>query len=149
MDFHTGRQSAFLLAVWITAAGLPGMAAIGAAAVFFGPLLWFAAALFSLIAAAAALWYPPRYAAAFTGRFDGWVLHIESGVFWRRERIIPVDALRTLECCSTPLQHRLNLQTLVLRFAGGTAVLPLLDREEALRLSSLLEKAESGHKHGF
>lgn len=149
MDFHTGRQAAFLLAVWITAAGLPGMAVIGAAAVFFGPLLWIAAVLFSLIIAAAALWYPPRYAAAFAGRFDGWALRVESGVFWRRERIIPADALRTLECCSTPLQHRLRLQTLVLRFAGGTAVLPLLDREEALQLSSLLEKAESEHNHDF
>ena len=45
MVVHAGRQAAFLLSIWITAAGLPAMALTGAAVVFWGPLLWIAAAV--------------------------------------------------------------------------------------------------------
>ena len=149
MVVHAGRQAAFLLSIWITAAGLPAMALTGAAVVFWGPLRWIAAAVLAALVAAAALWYPPRWAAAFTARFDGRALYTQSGVLWRKERLIPVDALRTLECRATPLQRKLGLQSLVLRFAGGAATLALLDREEAQKLAALLEKAEPLRDHDF
>ena len=62
------------------------MALTGAAVVFWGPLLWIAAAVLAALVAAAALWYPPRWAAAFTARFDGRALYTQSGVLWRKER---------------------------------------------------------------
>ena len=76
-------------------------------------------------------------------------MYTQSGVLWRKERLIPVDALRTLECRATPLQRKLGLQSLVLRFAGGAATLALLDREEAQKLAALLEKAEPLRDHDF
>ena len=82
------------------------MALTGAAVVFWGPLLWIAAAVLAALVAAAALWYPPRWAAAFTARFDGRALYTQSGFLWRKERLIPVDALRTLECRATPHPRR-------------------------------------------
>ena len=149
MVVHAGRQAAFLLSIWITAAGLPFLALWGAAVVLGGLFLWLGGGVGGAWVAAAALWYPPRWAAAFTARFDGRALYTQSGVLWRKERLIPVDALRTLECRATPLQRKLGLQSLVLRFAGGAATLALLDREEAQKLAALLEKAEPLRDHDF
>ena len=90
------------------------------------------------------LWYPPRFAASMEGSFDGEAVRARMGVLWKREVFIPMNALRTFESWAPPLHRIWNCRTIVLRFAGGGAMLPLLSEREAGQLVQMLEDSENG-----
>lgn len=66
------------------------------------------------------------------------------GVLWRRQIFVPMQALRTFETWQTPIQRLFHCRTLILRFAGGAAILPLLPDPDALMLTRMLEECEEG-----
>ena len=142
MEFRAGGRAAVVLTLWLLFLSLPLMAVAGICVALFGPLLWFAVALLGAVLCFAIVWYPPRYAAALRGDFDGRAVRAVKGVLWEKRLFIPMTALRTFEFWDSPLQKALGCRTLVIRFAGGSALLPLLDAEQAAALSSQLDKAE-------
>ena len=73
---------------------------------------------------------------------DQHAVRAHTGVFWRREWYIPLSALCTFESWETPLQRRLGCRTLILHFAGGAIVLPLLSAQDSERLVEKLKAAE-------
>ncbi len=86
------------------------------------------------------LWYCPAYCRSLSGRIDFAAVHVEKGVWWHRHTLVPLPSLRTFEIWSLPLHRLFHCRTVVLRFAGGSTRLPLLDAETAARLTALLEK---------
>ena len=70
-------------------------------------------------------------------------LRAEIGVLFKKELYIPLSSLRTVESWVTPLHRAFRCRTIVLRFAGGAAILPLLPAAEAGELARLLEQLES------
>ena len=50
--------------------------------------------------------------------------------------------MRTFESWETPLQRRLGCRTLILHFAGGAIVLPLLSAQDSEQLVEKLKAAE-------
>ena len=144
MTFQSGEGARTILMLAIAAAFVLLSGLIGLLAGLFTPFL-----LFLLIPAAAAgvflfLWYPPRFAASVEGSFDGEAVRARMGVLWKREVFIPMNALRTFESWAPPLHRLWHCRTLVLRFAGGSAALPLLPEEDASRLVRMLEDCENG-----
>ncbi len=143
LTFSADKNSETVLALWIAAAGVLITGLAGCLAGLFTPWLLLLAALTGALTVFAALWYPPRYAAALHGSFDGTAVRAVKGVLWKRELYVPASALRTVESGSTPLQRRCHCRTMVLRFAGGAVLLPLLPEEETERLSKALEAVSS------
>lgn len=144
LSFSADRHGEAVLTIWIAAVGVLVTGLIGCLAGLFTPWILLLAGAAGGGTVFAALWYPPRYAAALRGSFDGTAVRAEKGVFWKREVYIPTTALRTVETGATPLQRRLHSRTVVLRFAGGAVLLSLLPEEEAERLSRALEIASAG-----
>ena len=64
-------------------------------------------------------------------------------MLFKKELYIPLSSLRTVESWATPLHRAFRCRTIVLRFAGGAAILPLLPAAEAGELARLLEQLES------
>lgn len=139
LAFAADKRSERVLALWISAAGILLTGLAGCLAGLLTPWLLILAALTGAATVAAALWYPPRYAACLQGSFDGTAVRAVKGVLFKRELYVPASALRTVESGSTPLQRRLHCRTMVLRFAGGAVLIPLLPEDEAERLSKALE----------
>ena len=137
MDFHAGEGARKILMLAIAAAS-------GLLAGLFTP--WILLALIPISAAGVFLflWYPPRFAASMEGSFDGEAVRARMGVLWKREVFIPMNALRTFESWAPPLHRIWNCRTIVLRFAGGGAMLPLLSEREAGQLVQMLEDSENG-----
>ncbi len=148
LAFAANKNGETVFALWIAAGGILATGLAGCLAGLFTPWLLFLAGLAGAATVAGALWYPPRYAASLHGTFDGVAVRAEKGVLWKREVYIPASALRTVESGSTPLQRRLHCRTVVLRFAGGTVLLPLLPEDEAEQLSQALEAASSSGEPG-
>ena len=140
MEFAAESSAARVLALWITAAGMAVTSLTAALAGLITPWLLVLTGIGIFLTIVASQWYPPRYAAAFHGRFDGSSIYASRGVFWKKELYIPTHALRTVELCSTPLQRRLRCITLVLHYAGGTAILPLLPEEQAKALAGAIDR---------
>lgn len=69
-------------------------------------------------------------------------IHAVYGVVWTREWYVPLEALRTFEVWTPPLHRLFRCSTVVLRFAGGCAWLPLLARQDAHRLAERLARRE-------
>ena len=87
-------------------------------------------------------WYLPKLSASITGSFEEVAVRGTYGVLWKRELYVPLDALRTFEIWTPPLHRLFHCRTVVLRFAGGSALLPLLDVATAHELTQALENSE-------
>lgn len=83
--------------------------------------------------------YPPRYIASISVWVDDDTVSVQTGAWWRHYTIVPITAIRTVELIQTPLERQRGCVHLVLRFAGGTAVLPFLSKEDAHRLGDRLQ----------
>lgn len=88
------------------------------------------------------LCYLPKLARSLNGSFDAQAVRASYGILWRRELFVPLDALRTYEVWTPPLHRLFDCRTVILRFAGGSAWLPLLDRHDAYALTARLETVE-------
>ena len=142
MAFRAGERAPFVLTLWMVVLAVPLMAVAGVCVALFGPFLWIAVGVLGGASCFLILWYPARFAAAFHGDYDGHAIRAVKGVLWKKELFIPMTALRTFEFWDTPLQRFFRCRTLVIRFAGGSALLPLMDAGEAAALSEQLERAE-------
>ena len=69
-------------------------------------------------------WFPPRFTSRLHGTFDGQVIFAQMGVLVHRNIFIPHDALRNFELLCPPVHAVCGCSTMLLRFAGGTVVLP-------------------------
>lgn len=107
-------------------------------------LRWVTDSLWSLaptvIAVLPLLWYVPRLTDSLYGEMDDKRIYVRYGVLWRWETVVPLSALRTFETWVSPMQRLFRCRTVVLRFAGGCAVLPLLDEDTANHLTAKLEE---------
>lgn len=92
--------------------------------------------------AAGMFWYLPKLSASIAGGFEEIAVRGTYGVLWKRELYVPLDALRTFEIWTPPLHRLFHCRTVVLRFAGGSALLPLLDAATARELTQALENSE-------
>lgn len=142
MNFSAAPGTRTALSLWIALAGVLLTALTGLLAGLFTPWLLVLAGVEITAAVFLALWYPPRYAAALHGSFDGTAIQAVKGVLWKKEVFVPLTALRTLEIWSTPIEQAARCRMLTLRFAGGAVVLPFLSRETAAQLAAQLEAAE-------
>lgn len=139
VSFAAESGAAKVLTVWITAGGIAVVALSAAIAGLFAVWLLAFTGVFIAAVVFAAQWYPPRYAAALKGRFDGMAVHAVKGVLWKREIFVPAGALRTIEISSTPTQRLFGCRSVILRFAGGSSVLPLLPKQQAEALVGSIE----------
>jgi membrane protein YdbS with pleckstrin-like domain len=87
-------------------------------------------------------WYCPRWQASVHGECCPRHIRIAYGVWLQKEVVVPVSSLRTFEIWAPPLHRIFRCRTVILRFAGGAAVLPLLDRNSAAALTAILERNE-------
>lgn len=88
------------------------------------------------------VWYAPRLTRSLRGVLTPQAIHAVYGVVWTREWYVPLEALRTFEVWTPPLHRLFRCRTVVLRFAGGCAWLPLLARQDADRLAERLARRE-------
>jgi len=118
------------------------LAAVTAVAVLL--LRWATESLWSLtptvVAVFLLVWYVPRVTNSFYGEMDDTRIYVRYGVLWRWETVVPLSALRTFETWASPLDRLFHCRTMVLRFAGGCTVLPLLDANITNRLTARLEE---------
>ena len=140
MTFSAGRGAPALLRIlWTAAAGLTtGLLLLLRR--WIAPLWW--SPFLLLLWAAGMWWYLPRLCRSLRGTVEPTAIRFSLGVWWRREVFLPVDALRNFEVWAPPLHRLLGCRTVVLRFAGGSAWLPLLDEITVRDLMPLLEKCE-------
>jgi membrane protein YdbS with pleckstrin-like domain len=143
MQFAANNDAKKVLMLWIAGVGILATALISLLAGLFTPLLLRGSAVVGLVTIAAVLWYPPRYVSQMSGSFDGTAVRAVKGVFFKQELFIPVTALRTFESSATPIQRLFHCRTIVLRFAGGAVMLPLLPSEQAFTLMKALENSEN------
>lgn len=142
MRFAADDGAKTVLRIWIAAAGLISVAVSAAVAGFFTPWLLLITGLLGILTVFLSLWYPPRYAALFTGSCDGVAIRAAKGVLLRREIFVPLSALRTFEINATPMQKVFRCRSVVLRFAGGAVLLPLIPLKQAEQLAAIIEKCE-------
>ncbi len=135
MEFQAGPGARKILILWFSGAGVAAVTVIGALAGLLTPWLLLGCAAVGIATVILVWWYPPRYAARLRGLCDHQVLRAEKGVCWKKDLVIPLSSLRTVESWTTPLHRRYGCRTVVLRFAGGAAVLPLLEEEQAKQLA--------------
>ncbi len=93
-----------------------------------------------LVAVPLWIWYLPRLAGSLYGKMDEEHLYVRYGIVWRRETVVPLSALRTFESWVLPIHRLFRCRTMVLRFAGGSVYIPLLDEKTARRLAGRLEE---------
>ena len=137
MGFTAGRGALFVLRTLWTALWLPSVAALCWCR---PPLSWWLPP--AVLWIAGQWWYLPRLCRSLRGSFENHAVRFCVGVWWRREVFVPLGALRNFEVWTPPLHRLFHCRTVVLRFAGGAAWLPLLDEDTARRLTALLEEAE-------
>ena len=115
---------------------------VTAAAVVF--LRWLIGPLWCLapivVAVFLLVWYLPKLTRSLYGEMDDTRIYVRYGVLWQWETVVSISALRTFETWSSPLQRLCHCRTVVLRFAGGCTLLPLLDADTADRLTAKLEE---------
>ena len=134
MKFFGDRHTKTLLLVYaILITAIP--AAIG----IFGAIrltvwLWLPVGIWIVVGILFCRWYPSQFATRLQGTFDGQVIFAKMGVVIHRRIFIPRDALRNFELLSPPLHAACGCYTMLLRFAGGTVILPFLPAEQAKRL---------------
>ncbi len=122
-----GRNAALILTVWIGLAALPLCFVAGAVAgLLGGGFVGVAGTVFVTVSAFLCGW-PRRYVRSWRARRTGRMLTVESGVFRRVHRLIPLTDRCTLTCLTTPLQRHFGCTTALLCFAGGRVILPVVD----------------------
>lgn len=139
MEFQAGAGACRVLRLWMAGIGILASSFIGLLAGLLTPLLLIGSGLTGLVTLVGALWYPPRYARFLQGSCTSEAVRAVKGVFWKQELFIPVSSLRTVESWTTPLHRIFRCRSIVLRFAGGAAFLPLLPEAQAQKLTRLLE----------
>lgn len=144
MRFCAGDGAQQVLRLWIALAGVAVTAVVAMLAGLITPWLLIGCGMVGAATLFLFLWYPARFARSLQGHFDGGAIRAEMGVLWRRQLFIPMDALRTFEIWGTPIQRKWKCRCLILRFAGGSTILPLLSEADAFYLAKLLEEAEEG-----
>lgn len=142
MQFAANDDAKKVLRIWIAAAGLVAVTLSAALAGFFTPWLLVVTGFVGILTVYISLWYPPRYADVFQGSCDGTAIRAVKGVLWKRELFVPLSALRTFEMSATPVQRIFRCRSVVLRFAGGAVLLPLLPEQQAEQLAAVIEKCE-------
>ncbi len=143
MTFRAGHRAREMLSLQIGIVGAVLTALLCLCSVWVTPWLWILTVLFVPVTLVMVCWYPRAYVRVLRGSYDGAAIHVVKGVFWRRETLVPMPALRTFECWTLPLGRLFDCHTVVLRFAGGTAMLPMLGGRDAEKLTVLLSKEES------
>lgn len=140
MTFHTGHR-----AIWLLRTGLTAVTAVAGVAThvllyLLWKGLWWPWGIWLGAWAAGWWWYVPAFCRTLSGRFDGTAVRVHSGVIWRHHTLVPLSSLRTFEVWAPPLHRVFGCRTVILRFAGGSTWLPLLDAATAKALATLLEK---------
>lgn len=144
MEFRAGKGAVWILRILIIAVAL----VLTGVLLFlpYGGMQWLRAVgiIFGAVLAALGMWYASQLSRSVCGSLDSSSARIVYGVLWRRETVVPLDALRTYEVWAPPLHRLFHCRTVILRFAGGSAWMPLLSRRDAERLIEQLECAERG-----
>lgn len=141
MEFRAGTGAVWVLRMVLLAAVLLAAAVLWLPSIFW--TVWpMTCAVLPFLAVPLGWWYDERLARSLYGTATKTAVRARYGVLWRREIFVPVSALRTFEVWTPPLHRLFRCRTVVLRFAGGAAWLPLLDKEDADRLTAWLEKGE-------
>lgn len=143
MEFRAGDGARRVLMALAALLTVLSAGVVGLLAGLISPWLLLGLIPVGLAGLLAFLWYPPRFAASLSGSFDGTAVRASVGVLWRKEIFVPMNALRTFECWKLPLHRFWNCRTIILRFAGGATMLPLLREEDAIRLVERLEETEN------
>ena len=89
-------------------------------------------------------WCSFLLARSLYGCLDTDAVRVRYGVLWQREIFVPTESLRTFEVWTPPLHRLCGCRTVVLRFAGGAALLPLLSVATAERLAKQFELPKEG-----
>lgn len=144
MTFQAGEGARRVLRLWIALAGVLGAGLTGLLAGLLHAWLLLMIIPIGCVTLFLFLWYPQRYAASLKGGFDGEAVRAQMGVLWKRQIFVPMQALRTFETWQTPAQRIFRCRTLILRFAGGAAILPFLPDTDAGMLTRMLEECEEG-----
>lgn len=140
MHFAADNSAVRILTIWISVSGIAATSLLSAIAGLVTPWFLLLSGISGLLTVFLALWYPRRYADTMRGSFDGKAIRAVTGVFTKKNIYVPIGALRTFETVTTPLQRLYGCRTVILRFAGGSAILPLLPTEQAQRLTAALEQ---------
>ena len=133
MTFITGSGAVAVLltAWWMGTATVAGLLWWG-----FGRGWWL---LLCLLVLLVGTMYWPFWIRSVYGELDNRRLYLRVGVIWRRELTVPRVAFRTMEYLVPPLHRIFGCCTVVLRFAGGSVWVPLLDVETVNRLKAQME----------
>lgn len=143
MEFQAGDGARKVLTLWTAGIGVLAAFLIGVVAGLLTPWLLIGSGLVGVATVAACFWYPARFVRSFRGSCGAEALRAEMGVIFQKELYIPLSSLRTVESWATPLHRAFRCRTIILRFAGGAAILPLLPKEQAGELAELLEELEN------
>ena len=142
MKFHAGDRAVWILHI-IAAAVILLVSGTVYVLPFFLPLdTRIVAFAFLLFAVPFVLWLLPRFTQSIRGTVTQTAVCAEYGVIWRRELFVPLHSLRNFEVWAPPLHRVFRCRTVVLRFAGGSVILPLLSKNDAELLTAQLEKVE-------
>ncbi|MBP3435641.1 MAG: PH domain-containing protein [Clostridia bacterium] len=142
MEFRAGKGAVWILRVTLVAVNVIVAVLLWLPSCFWPWWPWWSC-LFPVVAVLPLwLFYLPKLTRSLRGSFDSYAVRASYGILWRRELFVPVDALRTYEIWTPPLHRLFDCRTVILRFAGGSAWLPLLDRRDAYVLTARLEVAE-------
>ena len=140
MEFQAGTGARRVLRLWMAGIGVLAASLIGLLAGLFTPWLLIGSGLVGAATVVGVLWYPPRYAGNLQGSCTSEAVRAYKGVLWKQELFIPVSSLRTVESWATPLHRVFHCRSIVLRFAGGGVILPLLPEKQAQELARALEE---------
>ncbi len=143
MEFRAGDGARKVLMTLIALLTVLAAGLIGLLAGLFSPWILLGLIPVSVSGLFVFLWYPPRFAASLSGTFDGTAVRASMGVIWQKEIFVPMNALRTFECWKLPFHRFWKCRTIILRFAGGATMLPLLREEDAQLLVERLEETEN------
>lgn len=142
MEFRAGKGAVWILRITLIAGDLLLTVLIWFPSRLWPWWPWWCCFLPTAVLLPAAWHYVPRLTSSLHGGFDSQAVRASYGILWRREIFVPIDALRTYEVWTSPLHRLFGCRTVILRFAGGSAWLPLLDQRDAYALTVRLEAAE-------
>ena len=142
MNFSGDEHTVRLLRAGLLWSALLLTALFAAAAIGIHHAFWLPACITAGAGAWLAVRYPLRFAAALQGTFDGQILQAHSGVLLARTIYIARRSLRNFELLAPPLHRHYGCRTLLLRFAGGTVILPCLPAQQALELFRAFQAEE-------
>lgn len=131
-----------MLRVMVAVGALTVAALLGVPSLFWNRWPWWCGWSVALPLFLCGMWYAPRLTRSLRGALAPQAIYAAYGVVWTREWYVPLEALRTFEVWTPPLHRLFRCRTVVLRFAGGCAWLPLLARQDADRLAEWLARRE-------